>query len=176
MIQVQTTNIVTAVDYAGDPRLRYQSGGITEELRAISNLLKEALDGVGAWIQLFGLMSDPSLEFSENAARELNRVSEYFAAAYARLMHYQDLLPQPRDMPIAVEMAQILEKLLRLDMPKATLCEIEGFGWTSWGDRIDPLQNTKWTAEMLQQVFLQIKSPSWHLAREIISEARIHLP
>jgi hypothetical protein len=176
MNNIQSTHIVTAIDYGDDPRLRYQSSGISGELREISNLLKEGLEGFSAWIQIYALMSGTGTTVLENAARELNRMSEYFTNAYLHLMNYLQQIPQPRDMAIAVEIEQLFEKLLLETLPKETLCELAGFGWTSWAERIDPHTNTVWSVEMATQLLSQLKNASWQKARELLAETKSHLP
>jgi hypothetical protein len=177
MINIQTNNIVTAIEYGGDPRLRYQSSGISEELRAISNLLKEGLDGLGAWVQIYALMPSSSPTSFEHAARELNRMYDFFADAYMKLINYGQQLPPPRDLEIAIEIETVLDKLLRDALPKETMCELAGIGWTSWADRIDPRsKTTQWSLETAQQLLTQVTLPSWQKARSLLAETRSQLP
>lgn len=175
MINITTNNTVTAVEYGGDPR-RYQPGGISDELRLISDQLKEGLEGFCAWIQLYSFIPGSGAPFLESAARELNRVIEYFAECHSRLITYIQCTPLSRDILFAQEIEKALDKLFHNDLLKETMCEITGFGWTSWGERIDPLRPSQWTPEMVQQVLAQLDKATWHKAREIIFQIKTLIP
>ena len=173
MISLQASNIVTAIEY-GEPGLRYQSGGMSAELRAISNLLKEGLEGLRAWIQLYALIPEP--QSGETAIRELQRLGDFFAASYAQLMNYLQRVPSPKDLSTAIEIERVINRLLREELPKETFYEmIPGFGWT-WAEKIDPRQNTQWTIEMIEHFLQRIKPISWQRARDLIAEAILRLP
>lgn len=175
MINIPQTNIVTAIEYGRDPR-RYQTGGISDELCLIANQIKEGLEGFCAWIQLYSFIPGSGSQFLEDAARELNRVATYFAECQAKLSHYIQSSAQARDIMFAQEIERNLDKLFHFDLRKETMCEIAGFGWTSWSDRIDPISPSNWTSEMVKEVLAQIDKSIWHKTREILFQVKTLIP
>lgn len=175
MINIHPTNLVSAVDMMGDPRLRYQSGGISDELYMIANLLKEGLDGFCAWIQLFALLPSTGSVFFETAARELNRMVEHFAQAYAKLTAYGQQVPQSKDAAVALEMEKNIGQIFGESLRKETPCEIGG-EWTSWGALIDPRIKTAWLPETTLQLLSEITPLAWNQAKNQLSQLRSTLP
>ena len=113
MINVPNTNMITAVEFGGDPRMTFYLGGISDELHEIVSLLIENLKGFTAWVQLYALLPHPVLE---TAASELNRISELLINCYLKLTNYHQQLPQPKDSAIAIELEKLMTSHQAIDV------------------------------------------------------------
>lgn len=172
---VTSANLVSPVGRY-EPREQDQSLGHSEELGDISARLKEALEGLNAWIQIFALMPSPLPDNLTVAANELARLNDIFQNAYGELLSYSRQIPETTDAPFAYEMLKILETCFLEEIGKETPCEFPGVGFTSWGDLILSIKEVKWTPPLLQSLLDQISAANWKTARLILSQTQTKLP
>ena len=170
MLNVNATNFVTAINH-NDPREKLLSDEITEELRAISKLLKEGLQGLGSWIQTYAMESVSKEAFFEESANELNQASALFSSGYSLLSTYLQQFPYPADYEVARQMEKILETLLQNDLARETQSSSG-----SWGETIHPKVGMDWSSETTQQFTESISQISWKASKELIYQAQDLLP
>lgn len=174
MLEVNATNFVTAID-SNDPRQKLMAEEISEELRAISKLLKEGLQSLSSWIQTCVLVVESQPSFFEASANELNQISSHFASAYSHLTIYLQQFPHPADYGVARDIEKIIENLLRNDLAKETLCE-STTTLDSWGETIHPSVEMDWSPELIQQFTQGISPVSWRTSKNLIDQAQGSLP
>jgi hypothetical protein len=150
--------------------------GPSEELLLISANLKEAIEGLSAWVQIHPLLHRLEGDSLTLAAKEIAFLSGVFQTAHLELISYSRQIPEPADLPIAADMQKLLEKCFLFDAAAETACEIAGHGFTSWGALILSQKKIEWTPVMIQQLFEQIPSSGWRKTRAILTETAAQLP
>jgi len=177
MVNISSAQIVTAVGSTYEPRQQMNQNGPSEELLAISEKLKEAIEGLSAWVQLHPILHRIEEESLKTAAKELIYLSAVFQNAHLELVSYSQQIPEPMDLPIAFEIQKLLEKCFLFDIASETTCEIAGFGFTSWGAMILlPKRQIEWSPLMIIQFFDSISSGSWRKTRQYLTEIANNLP
>ncbi|HSX26142.1 MAG TPA: hypothetical protein VLE89_03955 [Chlamydiales bacterium] len=170
--RITATNLVTAVSQSYDQRERQAGQTLSEELAAISARLKEAMEGLGAWIQIHILLQASGRDTLESSARGLGHLDQIFRNARSELLSYSQQIPEPLDAPIAYEMLQVIERCFLEEIAKETSCEIAGFGFTSWGALMLYSKEVDWTPAIIAALFEQIPSPNWKAVRQILTQTQ----
>lgn len=156
----------------------------SEELLAISEALKEALEGLSAWIQLYPLMrtlrktifQGSEEEETTVSCRELTRLGAIFQNAHAELTSYNRQIPEPSDIALGFEMQKALEQTFTIEIAQETACSFPGFGSTSWGELLLSEKEIEWTPPFLDALFRDISSGNWKRVRQFIHSLRDFLP
>ena len=158
-----------------EPREDDFQQGPSEELTLLSARLKEAMEGLSAWIQIHIIIPSPLPDRPEHSANELSRLNGVFQNAYGELQSYSRQIPEPNDAPIAYEMLKVLETCFLEEIKRETPCEFPGFGFTSWGELILSTKEVIWTPPLLQSLLSQIPVTGWKSARQILSQTQTKL-
>ncbi len=173
-MQVTQTNAVTAVSLSQETKGEGLQLPPSEELIEISARLKEAIEGLSAWIQLYALLQSP--DNLSPATKELTRLDSIFQNAHSELLCYSQQIPEPTDGPLAYQMLLEIEKCFLEEIDRETACEINPYGFTSWGALMLSTQEVIWNETLVQALFDQIASNNWRTARHLLSLAQSKLP
>lgn len=174
-IQTSPTHVVIAVNNSQDPRNQELTSGPSEELIEISKRLKEALEGLSAWVQIHALLQREGEDLSI-AAKDLARIDSIFQSAHDELISYNQQIPEPFDGPLAYEMVQTIEVCFLQEIDKETACELSLFGFTSWGALMLSIKKVEWTEELIRALFDRIETNGWKNVRLILSQTKDKLP
>ena len=173
-MHINPVHLVQSVTQSYDSKESH-SGGLSEELLAIAGRLREALEGLSAWVQIHALMRPDSEGAGENAAKDLNHLNGVFQNAHEELLSYAQQLPELSDSPAAYQMLKAIEKCFLEDAAKETSSELPLFGFTSWGELILSPKEVKWTADMLLPFFDQVPAANWKSVRQILAYTKENL-
>lgn len=173
-MHINPIHLVQSVSQSYDSKDSF-SGGLSEELLAIAGRLREALEGLSAWVQIHALMRSEDEGAREGAAKDLNHLNRVFQDAHEELLSYAQQLPELLDSPAAYQMLKTIEKCFLEDAAKETPSEIPLYGFTSWGELILSTKEVKWTADMLQPIFEQVPAANWKSVRQILAYTKENL-
>lgn len=173
-MHVNPIQLVQAVTQSYDSKESH-SGGVSEELLAIAGRLREALEGLSAWVQIHALMRSEDEGARESAAKDLNHLNGVFQNTHEELLSYAQQIPELSDTPAAYQMLQTIEKCFLEDAAKETPSELPLYGFTSWGELILSTKEVKWTADMLFPFFEQVPAANWKSVRQILAYTKENL-